>query len=654
MFSIAQQMKGYSAVKKLRSILILPVFFAIGILLLVKITDIMIPKWTYTMGGDAGEGTRYRDFYKQSDDSLDYIVIGTSHTNYAINPMQIYEETGYTGYVLGGENQSMACSYYWLMEAERKNDLKAVFVDVSSLHQDVENGTLVLKELVEMRPSVLKIRAILDCSPDEDTLYSAFFPLYSFHERWSKLGSDNFSDVDESWYYLRGSALRFYASNQYLSDAINIKERENLTVNESGEVDVSKDYMGMDEKTMEYFEKIRAFCSENNIRMIPIKCPTRHWTEKWSEDISKYLNSIGSEGLVDMTDQADLRFDWDTDTYDDGFHMSYMGNSKTSHWFAAYLEKMGIFEDHRKSDEVWKDTAESYLQWERGCVYDLLHPRQRIYQYLSSAADSTDRYMVLVSVNNDMYSLYDEETDQLFRRIGFREGLKPEEQKALLAAADGGKELFLRSSFRKEEYNGVFVSEDGNEHSIKMVSSSANAGDESSIIVDGVEYSDDVHGVNMALVDRADGKVISRACFGYRESGELYFEEHKPDTEAAERISANNSKNAEKLTNAVLTVSDNEIALKPVYVEDCCYILKDAKSGKVLVPEAFGNTEGTSVTLQNENGLAAQQWTIFTDNDGNLRVLSLFADKYLSEENGNFKLTSEYSDDNKCFSIDVL
>ena len=639
--------------KKLRSILILPVFFVIGFLLLAGITNIMIPNWTYSMDGDAGEGTRYRDFYKQEDNSLDYIVVGTSHTNYAINPMQIYEETGYTGYVLGGENQTLACSYYWLMEAEKHQDLKAVFVDVSALHQEVENGSLVLKELVEMRPSVLKLRAIMDCSPDADTLYSAFFPLYSFHERWAELGSENFSGVDESWYYLRGSALRFYSSNQYLADGINIKEREKLTVDESGEVDISKDYMGLDEKSQEYFEKIVAFCSENDIRMIPIKCPTRHWIERWSEDISKYLNSIGTEGLVDMTDQDDLRFDWDTDTYDDGFHMSYMGNSKTSHWLAEHLKKMGIFEDHRKSDDVWKDTSDLYLQWERGCVYDLLHPRQRIYQYLSSVADCTDQYMVLVSVNNDMYSLYDEETDQLFRRIGFKEGLKPEEQKALLAMTDGGEELLLRSSFRKEEFNGTILSEDGNEHSIKMVGSSANAGDESSIVVDGVEYSEDAHGVNMALVDRSDGKVISRACFGHRDNGDLYFEEHKPDTEAAERIVANTSKMAEKMANSVLTISNNSIELKPICVEDGCYILRDTTSGKVLVPKGFGNTEGTSVALQDENGLAAQQWTIFTDNDGNLRVLSLFADKYLSvEKNGELRLTSEFGDVNKCFSID--
>lgn len=75
-------------------------------------------------------------------------------------------------------------------------------------------------------------------------------------------------------------------------------------------------------------------------------------------------------------------------------------------------------------------------------------------------------------------------------------------------------------------------------------------------------------------------------------------------------------------------------------------MIKDIESGMVLTPENFGNAEGTPVTMQEEYGLASQQWTVFTDSRGNMRVLSLFADKYLAvDRNGNYVLTVEYRDE---------
>ena len=639
--------------KKLKAALMLMVFCGIGIFLLTCITNVLIPKWPYLMDGGFGVGTRFRDFYRQPEGTLDYVVVGSSHTNFAINPMQIYEETGYTGYVLGGESQAMANSYYWVMEAHRKHNIKAVFVDVSTLIQESDYGSLILKELLSMEPSELKFRAIMECSPDKETVYSALFPIYSFHERWTKLGKDNFLGIDESDYYLRGSALRFYSSNQYLSDEVGVKEKDVITIDENGNVVVSEERMGIDEKSSEYLKKIIDYCEDNGIKVVPVKCPSKRWNKRWSDEVSAYLESLGRDKLLDMTRQSDLILNWDTDTVDDGYHLSYIGNVKTSHWFAAYLKNMGIFEDHRQTDGIWNETADTYLKWERSCIFDLLYPRQSIYKYLSSVAENSDKYMVVVSVNNDVSNFYyDEEMDQLFRRMGFDNGLSPEEQKSLIAIEDGGTEVILHSSFRKEQYDGSYTSEDGKEHSLSIISSSASDGDESSIMVDDTEHSDDVQGINIAVVDKTDGKVISRAGIGTKDNGAVTFEEHKTDVESSERFEKNVSDIIANYESGVLTTSGNGLSFKLVSVDNDSFLLKEEESGKVLAPQSFENIEGTHTELQEENGLAAQQWTVFTDLDGNIRILSLFADKYLSvDENGNFVLMEEYKKENGCFAL---
>ncbi len=628
-------------------------FCAIGIFLMVRITDVMVPKWTYTMDrDDAGEGTRYRDFYKLPENTLDYVVVGTSHANYAINPMQIYEETGYTGYVLAGEQQNMSCSYYWIVEAEKRHNLKAVFVDVSSLIADSDSSSLILKELLAMKPSITKLHAIFDCSPDIDTVYSALFPLYNFHDRWTDLTRENYQGVDESGYYLRGSALRFYSSNEYASDEVGIRTTEKTVLGSDGTQSYSEAHMDISSDAAKDFEKIIVYCRENNIQLIPIKCPTRHWNSEWTKKINVYLSERDTNNIVDMLSQDSLTFDWDTDTHDNGYHLNYIGNSKASHWFAGYLKSMNVFTDHRDSNEIWNETADKYLNWERANLYDCMYPRQEIYKYLSDVADNTDKYIVLLMVYQDAESFYDPEMDGLFRRMGFENGIKPEAQKATVAIADSNGNTFIKESYRKEELLGSFVSDDGAEHSYRIVSSGSTSGKESILEVDGREYTCDFPGIDMAVIDRADGKVISRAAFGLDNKGTLCFEDHVPDGDAEDRLNRNTSSETARLENGVLVTRGNEKTLKFVSAANGCYVIKDIESGMVLTPENFGNTDGTSVTLQKESGLAAQQWTVFTDGDGNIRIMSLFADKYLSlDKQGNYVLTAEYGDESQCFEL---
>ncbi len=626
------------------------IFFCfIGAFLLNTVTCVLIPSWTYTMEGqDAGEGTRYRDFYKQQNNSIDYLVLGTSHTNYSINPMQIYEETGYTGYVLGGEKQLMSCSYYWLREACRTQQPKAVFVDVSALISETDDGSLVLKELLAMKPSLNKLHAIIDTSPDKDTFYSAFFPLYSFHERWKELNISDYKGVDESRYYLRGSALRFLSSDKYLSPEVGFRNREYISIDADGNDSASEEALSVNPDAAEYFEKIVSFCSENDIRLVPVKCPTRRWNSDYSDAVSAYLSEVGAEALLDMNAQDELVFNWSTDTFDDGYHLSYIGNSKASHWFASYLDSMGIFTDHRETDGTWNDDAEKYLSWERDNIYDRLYPGQSIYRYLETIANNTDKYVVMVSVYHDASAFYDEEMDTLFKRIGFENGLMPEEQKALLGYTDSGEKVLLRSSYKKEEYDGSFTSNDGIDHEFTMISSGAASGKESSIYVDDREYSFDSPGINMVVIDKADGKVISGANFGCDDDGELSFDGKAPDSTSAERWDEVRGADTEAVEKTVLTISGNDIGLRPVSSENGCYILKDQKSGMVLTPDSFGSTDDTEVMLREFSGVAAQQWTIFTDDDGNYHILSLFADKYLAvNDDGRFVLRTSFGDESR-------
>ena len=169
-------------------------FVIIGVIILFKVSSILIPERHYSTSGWEEETDRYRGFYTLSNDCLDYLVLGNSHSYHSVNPMQVYALTGFTGYNLGNSCQSKILSYYWLREACKYQSPKYVFLDVGSLlySPDEIYEEWRLLGLMDMKLSPLKLQAIRAASTSKDLTYSLLFPLYRFHSRWNELGKSDF------------------------------------------------------------------------------------------------------------------------------------------------------------------------------------------------------------------------------------------------------------------------------------------------------------------------------------------------------------------------------------------------------------------------------------------------------------------------------
>ena len=63
-------------------------------------------------------------FRNLPEDSIDIMILGSSHAQYSMNPAVFYEETGYYAYVLGSGCQPMTMSYYMLVEALKTQNRK--------------------------------------------------------------------------------------------------------------------------------------------------------------------------------------------------------------------------------------------------------------------------------------------------------------------------------------------------------------------------------------------------------------------------------------------------------------------------------------------------------------------------------------------------
>lgn len=184
-------------------------FFILFFLLFFKLQAIFLPDWSYVVNCQEGDTEKYQGFYSLPANSLDYIVIGASHSFYSTNPMQIYAETGFTGYDLGSPSQSIQLSYYWMKEAFKTQRPKIVFYDVISLFYSHGTYNAALsKAIIPMRPSLNKLEAIIQCSNSKEQISGLLMPMYQFHTRWTELNQKSFHQPERR-YLWKGAYIDF-------------------------------------------------------------------------------------------------------------------------------------------------------------------------------------------------------------------------------------------------------------------------------------------------------------------------------------------------------------------------------------------------------------------------------------------------------------
>ncbi len=639
--------------KSVRRILSFIAFTAIGAFILMGITGVLTPKWTYS-DKDYGEGSRYRSFYKMKDNTIDYVVLGVSHAFFAVNPMQIYAETGYTGYNLSGPFQPQSCSYYWLKEAAKTQDIKCVFIDVSSIIKDVQNNEQILKSLILMKPSLNKLEAIKACSQESDTVYSALFPLYRFHERWEELGTEDYEGPDDSSYYIRGSVLRFTTNNGSIYNEPRAGEHDVITQTDLSDTEIVRDYKEVSEEELQYFGKIIDFCEENGIECVPVKYPTIKWNAEWSNKINEFLKSRDMK-LIDLTTGEDVSIDWEKDTHDEGGHVNYLGAVKTSDYMAGYLRKMGIFTDHRGEEnyEYWDKDLASYKDWEYSGVTSRLNPEENMYRYFNVLSENNERFLVLYSGLHDPCNVSDNCLEFLLKRSGLDRAIEVEPQESMLAIVDGGEAKLLYGEYRKSEYSGDYIASEGSSHEIGMISSSYSNGNESSIKFDGEEYSyDDKDGLNLLVVDREDGMVLSKAFVGVDSDGEFLFRQKTLSAEADERLSALQQAMACEGNMTMTSVSGNtSLDLQIISSSGGTVLLMNEEGNAALQPEKGSDSVGDTVEFGELNDTAMQKWITLKMKNGNFRIMSLYDGLFLTEENGQFVQKEFIEDDSQEFSL---
>ncbi len=315
------------------SFLLIFVLFYLDRMLLMKRTDGIV-----TM----------QSFYAQEEDSIDLLVLGSSHVGMNLATETLWEEEGIAAYVLWGSMQPFWNTYYFLKEALKTQTPRVIVLDVYASTFDFEysDEARQVTNIVGMKFSLNKLKAIKESAPSSRWMDLILgFPLY--HSRYHELTKDDFSHFPwtKTQKDYKGTGFRYGVGEVTLEDAEQVTEIAMLH-----------------EKENQYLLKIIELCKEKQLPLVLIKTPTANRVEE-----QPYYHAV--QGIAEeyglpfynmnlLDDQTGLT---ETDYWTDGQHLNTAGAQKISRWLGKLLKEEYQLENHRgeKAYQSWDQNAEN-------------------------------------------------------------------------------------------------------------------------------------------------------------------------------------------------------------------------------------------------------------------------------------------------------
>jgi len=133
-------------------------------------------------------GSTWGAYLCEEENSVDVLYLGSSYAYCDWNPGVIYDETGLTGYVMGGSEQTLSQTYWYLKEALKTQQPAAVVLEGTALlFEEYQNYTKI--NVGYMPWGTNRLGAIFTAS-EEELRTGLLCDLYFYHDRWKELSGE--------------------------------------------------------------------------------------------------------------------------------------------------------------------------------------------------------------------------------------------------------------------------------------------------------------------------------------------------------------------------------------------------------------------------------------------------------------------------------
>lgn len=282
------------------------------------------------------------NFYSLPKDTVDVLVLGTSHAGMNVSTKTMWDEYGIAGYRYWGSIQPIWNTYYYLLDALKYQSPKVVLMDAHSLTFQQEYGTypVQVKNTIAMRLSKEKIENIWASVPPEDRAFMIFgFPTY--HNRYNQLTQEDFE------YFPWDKHQEIQVLSSEVTDyiyAFSILDK-----------DASEGEAPLGEKEEKYFRMLLEYCRDNQIHLELVASP--YEISAIEQQKFRRVRSIAAEYGVDFTNYNDCYQEYGIDPQQDFLdpgHFNKTGMPKYARALAEMLKSKYDLPDRRQDpNHIW-------------------------------------------------------------------------------------------------------------------------------------------------------------------------------------------------------------------------------------------------------------------------------------------------------------
>lgn len=290
-------------------------------------------------------------FYEQEEDTVDVLVLGSSHAYTNVNTAELWNNHGIAAYVLGGSQQPLWNTYYYLEEALKTQTPELIVLEgyMTTFAGDYLESNRIISNTYGMKWSKTRIDAILASVPAGQEM-EYLLEYVQYHSRYSDITSGDF---------LENQGLRKYENWKGYVCNTGIKPLEAMNVTGTTE------RQEMSEKSELYFRKIIELAKEKQIPICVVVSPYPTITET-EEKIYNYVSDICDEYDVNYINYnfyvEEIGLVINQDFYDDS-HLNDTGGEKYAKVLGEYLKENYEISD-RRGETKWTswDTDARYIE----------------------------------------------------------------------------------------------------------------------------------------------------------------------------------------------------------------------------------------------------------------------------------------------------
>ena len=339
-------------------------------------------------------GDQFGPFLKDPQ-QYDVLFFGDSCFVNCLYPMEIWEDYGIPGYNLSCYGNTLAVSYWTMMNALDYASPKAVVFAVNDVRKDIKvtGSSGDLHTALDFWPlSRTKARAIEDLTDDPyamdddgnryaDMRWEYYFTLGKYHDRWSRLTPKDFKR------------------------RLNVQKGADMMI----DVAPARDYDLIDDDQYaeeqgagyRYMRMAIEECRRRGIEILLVYLP--YPASEQSQMHANTVSSIAEEYGVPYINfiQLDSVVDYATDCYDELAHLNPSGGLKVTDFIGAYLAEHFALEDRRGEEAYasWQKAGQDYAAYKR----DKIRGEDELDNLLMLLHDDSVSASIAIRVQAELY-----------------------------------------------------------------------------------------------------------------------------------------------------------------------------------------------------------------------------------------------------------